>query len=283
MGIWVGWCGVLLAIALFPVGAVADAAKTTAQPVNSVANVTLTTLDREAALAKSQAAVGRSLPPLVLRDRAGKPLDLSSLRGKPLLVNFIYTGCFEVCPTITRNLQKAVEGTVNALGADRFTIVSIGFNQPFDSPQAMNSYALQQGVRLPNWLFLSPETKDVEALTATFGFSYVQNPAGFDHLNQVTLLDSEGRIVRQIYGESFTADMLVEPLKSLVVGNALPAQRSTVAELMDRVRILCSVYDPKSGQYRVDYTLFMEIGGFLTFLIGLGYVFWRERRRKPAL
>jgi protein SCO1/2 len=271
---------ILLACGLVAAGAIAAETTVSVQPINSAANISLTTLDREAALANSQAAIGRFLPPLDLRDRFGKSIDLTSLRGKPLLVNFIYTGCFQVCPTITRNLQKALEGTVNALGAERFNIVSIGFNQPFDSPQAMNSYALQQGVRLPNWLFLSPELKDVETLTNIFGFSYVQNPAGFDHLNQVTLVDSDGRIARQIYGESFSADMLVEPLKSLVVGNSLPVERSTVSELADRVRILCSVYDPTTGQYRIDYTLFMEIGGFMTFLSGLGYLVWRERRNK---
>ncbi|CAB1370139.1 SCO family protein [Denitratisoma oestradiolicum] len=281
MSPWAAFLGLALSLVFAPQGVSAGPPQLVAQTVAPGSEASLTTLDRDAALTGSQAAVGRALPPMLLRDRYGKPVELSRLRGKPLLVNFIYTGCFQVCPTITRNLQKAVEGTVNALGAERFTIVSIGFNQPFDSPQAMNSYALQQGVRLPNWLFLSPEVGDVDALTAAFGFSFVQNAAGFDHLNQLTLVDGDGIIVRQIYGESFSADMLVEPLKALVVGSALPRQNA-VTELLDRVRILCSVYDPKSGRYRIDYTLFMEIGGFLTFLAGLGYVVWRERRRKVA-
>ena len=34
-----------------------------------------------------------------LLDREGRPVRLSSYRGKPLLVSFIYTGCFTVCPT----------------------------------------------------------------------------------------------------------------------------------------------------------------------------------------
>lgn len=281
MGSWVASLGLTLLLVLGSLSAGADQSPLAAQPIGATSTMTLVTLDREAALARSRGAIGRALPPLLLRDRHGQPVELVRLRGKPLLVNFIYTGCFQVCPTITRNLQKAVEGTVNTLGAERFTIVSIGFNQPFDSPQAMNSYALQQGVRLPNWLFLSPEPGDVAALTAAFGFSFVQNAAGFDHLNQLTLVNDKGIIVRQIYGESFSADMLVEPLKALVAGQTLPSQ-NVLAELLDRVRILCSVYDPRSGRYRVDYTLFMEIGGFLTFLAGLGCLVWRERRRKAA-
>jgi cytochrome oxidase Cu insertion factor (SCO1/SenC/PrrC family) len=102
----------------------------------------------------------------VLLDRQGQPVELSRYRGKPLLVNFIYTACFQVCPTTTRNLQKAVENTVSVMGADRFNVISIGFNQPFDSPAALKDFARQYGIRLPNWEFLSPAPAIVGDLTA---------------------------------------------------------------------------------------------------------------------
>ncbi|MBK8580239.1 MAG: SCO family protein [Candidatus Accumulibacter sp.] len=50
----------------------------------------------------------------VLLDRQGRPVELSGYRGKPPLVTFIYTANFQVCPIITRNLQKAVDNTVYA-------------------------------------------------------------------------------------------------------------------------------------------------------------------------
>ena len=59
-------------------------------------------LDREQALRTSQAALGRKIADHTLLDREGRPVRLSSYRGKPLLVSFIYTGCFQVCPTTTR-------------------------------------------------------------------------------------------------------------------------------------------------------------------------------------
>ncbi|MDZ4255846.1 MAG: SCO family protein, partial [Sulfuritalea sp.] len=103
----------------------------------------LTTLDAEAALERSQAVIGQPVGDHVLLDRQQRPTPLAKYRGKPLLVNFIYTACFQVCPTTTKNLQKAVKNTVGMLGANRFNIVSIGFNQPFDSPQAMKTFATQ--------------------------------------------------------------------------------------------------------------------------------------------
>ncbi len=256
--------------------------KVTARSLGSVADATLTVLDERAALERSQAAVGRQVGDFTLLDRQGRPVPLSRFKGKPLLVSFIYTACFQVCPTTTRNLQKAVEGTVVTLGPERFNIISIGFNQPFDSPEAMKSFSRQYGIHLPNWEFLSPSPAIVADLTSNFGFSYVASVAGFDHINQVTIVDPDGKIVRQVYGETFTPDALVEPLKTLVAGAPIPPNVSTVEELLERFRILCSVYDPLTGKYRTNYAVYFEIAGVLTFLAWLAWYFWQDRRHRKA-
>jgi len=240
-------------------------------PQGARTGLTLTTLDEKAALALSQSVIGKPVGDHVLLDRQERPTPLAKYLGKPLLVNFVYTACFQVCPTTTKNLQKAVEGTVNVLGPERFNIVSIGFNQPFDSPQAMKAFAFQHGIHLPNWEFLSPAAAIVDELKQNFGFSYVATTAGFDHMNQVTLVGADGKIVRQIYGEKFTAEDIAEPLKALITGAPIPPQTSTLAELVDRIRIICSVYDPISGKYRTNYALYFEIAGFISFM---GFMLW---------
>jgi protein SCO1/2 len=263
----------------------ADKPKMTARPATSLSpGLTLTTLDENAAFERSQAVIGQAVDNHVLLDRDGKPVELTKYRGKPLLVSFVYTACFQVCPTTTRNLQKAVAETVSVMGAERFNIVTIGFNQPFDSPQAMKDFAKRYGLDLPNWEFLSPAQAVVGSVTQNFGFSFVATPAGFDHLNQITMVDADGRIVRQVYGEKFTPKDIAEPLKLLITGSAIPAEASTVKELMERVRILCSVYDPVTGRYRTNYSVYFMIAGFITFLGFLIYMslnMWKNRRRNP--
>jgi len=275
----------LAAIPLRADDAAADKPRLTARPQGVNGTLTLTTLDEKAAYALSQSAIGKPVGDFVLLDRQGRAVELSRYRGKPLLVTFIYTACFQVCPTITRNLQKAVDNTVSVMGADRFNVISIGFNQPFDSPVALSDFARQYGIHLPNWEFLSPAPAIVGELTRNFGFSYVATPAGFDHINQVTLVDAEGRIVRQVYGEKFTAADLAEPLKRLITGSAIPPEVGTLQEIMARVRILCSVYDPRTGRYRTNYSLYFQFAGFLTFfafMIYLSVNFWKNRRRSET-
>jgi protein SCO1/2 len=250
------------------------------QPQGARTGLALTTLDEQSALKLSQSVIGKPIGDHVLLDRQERPTPLSKYKGKPLLVNFVYTACFQVCPTTTKNLQKAVENTVGMLGANRFNIVSIGFNQPFDSPQAMKTFAQQYGIHLPNWEFLSPAAAIVGELTQDFGFSYVATTAGFDHMNQVTIVDAEGRIVRQVYGEKFTAQDLAEPLKAMITGAPIPPQTSTLAEIADRIRILCSVYDPISGKYRTNYALYFEIAGFASFMMFMIWVAWSFMRTR---
>ena len=68
----------------------------------------LSALDERSALRAGDAVVGKLVPEYTLLDRQGRPVRLADYRGKPLLVSFIYTGCFQVCPTQTRALHEEI-------------------------------------------------------------------------------------------------------------------------------------------------------------------------------
>ena len=234
--------------------------------------------DYKKALAASQAAIGRSPEAFGFTDSFGREATLADFRGKPLVVSFVYTGCFQACPVATQFLAKAVASAQEALGAESFRVVSIGFNQPFDTPQAMAAFARQNGVRDPRWAFLSPDAASVAALTEAFGFTYEATPKGFDHVTQVTVVDARGKIYRQVYGESFDLPMLIGPLKELLSGQA--SESFSVSNVWEKVKLYCTVYDPSSGRYRLDYSLFFELFAGLTTLGAIGWVMVREMRRK---
>lgn len=235
------------------------------------------TLDRDQALKISQAAVGRRPANYSFTASDGRPVELAALRGRPLVVSFVYTGCFQVCPASTQFLKLAAGQAESALGKDRFTLATIGFNLPFDSPAAMRDFARRQGAGGSNWIFLTPEAAQRDALLADFGFSQVATPAGFDHVLQATLLDADGRIVKQVYGETFGIDALVEPLKALLAGTPLPA--NDLSSLVEKLRLLCTVYDPVSGAYRLDYAMFVEMLGGLLVIVATAWFLLQDRRR----
>lgn len=226
----------------------------------------------EAALNASQAAIGRTLADTTFRDTLGQPFRLQQLAGKPLVVSLIYTSCHHVCPLITRNLEKTVAVARDALGDDAFAVVTIGFDWPIDTPEQMRVYASSRGIDASNWHFLSGDATAIAAITADVGFHYSASAKGFDHLSQTTIVDGGGRVYRQVYGQDFDAPALVEPLKELVFNT--PSEAGLIAHWVDTLRFFCTVYDPNSGRYLFDYSIFMTIvigilclGAILAFIV----------------
>jgi protein SCO1/2 len=235
--------------------------------------------DEKLALKESQAAIGRQIDDHRFTDSNGKTVRLAELRGKPLVVNFIYTGCISVCPATTQFLAGAVREAERTLGPGTFRVATIGFNLPFDDPGSMRAFQRKFAAASPNWLFLTPEADALAALTRDFGFRYEATAAGFDHLLQVTILDGEGRVYRQVYGDSFDAPLFVGPL--LQLAQNAPVPQASLGGAWGKFKLLCTVYDPAAGRYRINYVVLIEIlVGTSVVLAGIGFVAWEWRRRR---
>jgi protein SCO1/2 len=231
------------------------------------------------ALAVSQAVIGTQPRNHVLRDVQRRDVRFEQYRGKPLLVSFVYTGCFQVCPVTTQFLARAVRSARQALGRDSFNVLTIGFNQPFDTPDAMAAFARQNGIDDARWTFLGTDAATVPELARDFGFTFYPTPKGFDHITQVTVLDAEGTIYRQVYGDTFELQMLVEPIKDLLSGQARRAEG--LEAVWTKVKLFCTVYDPTTGGYRANYSLFVEIFAGLTIVGAVIGFLVSQRRRRP--
>ncbi len=220
------------------------------------------------AFSASQAAIGNEVRPVILRDVNGQAFPLARLRGKPLVLSMIYTSCGQVCPLQTRHLGRAVAVARDALGADGFNVVSVGFDTAADTPERMRLFAAAQGIDDPHWYFLSADDAAITQLTEDTGFYFAPAAHGFDHLSQATVIDASGRVYRQVYGTSFPAPALVEPLKELLLG--APPDAGLLETWLDNVRLLCTVYDPGSGHYRFDYSIVVAAVAGLSSLLAIG-------------
>ena len=235
--------------------------------------------DPDAALAYSQAVIGSQLDDYLLRDRAGNQLSLSAFRGKPLLINLIYTSCFHACPVVVQTLDAAVDVAAETFGADAFNVVSIGFDGDVDTPERMRAFAAAQGISHDNWKFLSTDSETVFRLAAQVGFIFFPSTKGFDHLAQTTLIDTNGVVYYQVYGSEFDAPILVEPMKDLIFGRA--GNYTSVDGLVNRLLLFCTIYDTSSGRYRFDYSFFVSVAIGLFSLIGVAVFLVRNWRREP--
>jgi protein SCO1/2 len=247
--------------------------------VGVVTSMAQETGKEQRALKMSQGALGAALPDVVLIDPKGGPVPISQYKGKPLLVTLVYTSCADVCPTLIESLYPAVKEAQSALGADRFNVLTVGFDVNADTPERMRLLARERGVDLPNWQFLAADQENLDALARSVGFAFYSRPGGYDHLAQVSVIDKDGKLYQQVYGAVFESQLIVEPLKDLVFGRYTPV--ASLDAIIDRIKLFCTVYDPNSGRYIFDYSLFVGMAiGLLCLGLVLAFLV-REWRRPP--
>jgi protein SCO1 len=234
--------------------------------------------ERQSALRISQSAIGTSLGDYAFTATDGRTIHLRDFSGKPLLISMIFTSCHHICPTTTKHIQQAAAEAQDALGSDSFQILTIGFDAANDTPDAMRSFAMQQNIHADNWQFLSATSETIEKLSQDLGFQFFVSPRGYDHLIQLSVIDRGGKVYSQVYGMEFELPALIEPLKQLVL-NRPESAGHPISGLVDRVRLFCTVYNPATGRYEFDNSLFIQIAiGFL-FIFSVAFYLVREARR----
>ena len=90
------------------------------------------------------------------------------IAGKFVVINFMYTGCGNLCPGMTANLVEVQRLLGERVGRDIF-MYSITLLPELDTPEILRGYAETFGVQ-PGWLFLTGARDDVELLRRKLGF-----------------------------------------------------------------------------------------------------------------
>jgi len=250
-------------------------AKLQVQPEEVAAQV----FDEKQALKASQDAIGNRLGDYTFKDRSGRTVRLSDYLGKPLVVSMIYTHCPIICATTTRSLS-ALKLSQDALGADSFGVLTVGFDTENDIPETMGDFAKHMDVNLPNWEFVSSDPDTINKLSKDLGFTFMPSAdGGFNHITQTTFIDGEGRVYLHVYGDEFENKTLLQPLKDLIYN--IKTAKPGIAGLTNKVKLFCTVYDVKTGKYKLDYSYFYGTGlGVLATLL-ITWLIVLEYRRSP--
>jgi protein SCO1/2 len=139
-------------------------------------------------------------PDFALKNQAGKEVRLAHLRGKVVLVSFIYTTCGGVCPATTHRLSRVQdELKKKRLWDDSVQFVSITLDPERDTPEVLTRYAATYDADTVAWHFLTGRPEQVAAVVAAWGMWARKNELGvIDHPSRIFLVDREGR-QREIY------------------------------------------------------------------------------------
>lgn len=96
------------------------------------------------------------------------------VRGKVVLINFMFTSCKRFCPLTTPNLVKVQAALGERLGRDIF-MYSITLDPATDTPAVLKGYAKAVGAG-PGWTFLTGKEESIQRLRRRLGV-YNRDPA----------------------------------------------------------------------------------------------------------
>jgi len=151
---------------------------------------------------------GLRAPDFRLRNQDGEPISMRSLRGKPVVVTFLYTTCEDTCPI----QAQTVRGALDQLGHD-VPALAIAVDPPRDTPERAQAFLAKQRASgridfvLGSRAELSPVWK---------GFGGIQpQSVSREHQARFTLVDKRGFQRVGYPGSEATPERLAHDLRLL--------------------------------------------------------------------
>ncbi|HEU4728599.1 MAG TPA: hypothetical protein VFT22_11930 [Kofleriaceae bacterium] len=223
----------------------------------------------------------------VFVDARGRRVALRELFDgtHPVLLVLAYYECPQLCSLVLDGAVAAMRrlGDQGFRLGREYRVATISFDAGERIDQAARKQAAvlaRLGERDPDaWPFLVGDEASVRALTGRLGFEFLRDPRtrAFAHAAVVFALTPEGVISRYLYG----IDYAPRDLKLAL----LEASEGKTGTFGDRLVMRCFQYDPTTRRYGLFIARFMQLGGFVIFLIVLGLfvAMVRHERRRIVL
>jgi protein SCO1/2 len=164
--------------------------------------------------------VDSEAPGFTLQDAEGRTVSLSDLRGKVVLLNFIYTNCPDVCPLHAERIAE-LQAMINQTPMKAMVeFVTITTDPKRDTGRILSEYGQAHGLDPVNWVFLTAMPDQPEDSTRkiaeAYGLKFTQSEEGMQMHGTVThVIDQDGRLRARFHSLKF------EPVNLVVFVNAL--------------------------------------------------------------
>jgi protein SCO1/2 len=160
-------------------------------------------------------SIGRA-PEFTLTTQDGRPLALGELRGKVVLVTFMYASCPDACPLLSAKLA-AIARRLGDDGRRKVFFVSITVDPEHDTPAVLATYARGYGIDTRGWAFVTGTPAEIGDVARRYGiYRRTRERGDVDHTFLTSLVDRNGILRVQYLGVRFDPEEMLEDLRSLV-------------------------------------------------------------------
>jgi protein SCO1/2 len=152
-------------------------------------------------------------PPLALRNYTGERVSLSALRGRAVLVTFLYTHCPDWCPLIAANLAAAQRQL--GVRAGQVQVIAVTVDPKRDTPSAINTFLAARGAT-GRMDYLIGTREQLKPVWKAWDVAVVanRNQLTTGHSDIVYGINASGRIA-VVYPPSFTPAQIVHDVPVL--------------------------------------------------------------------
>lgn len=139
----------------------------------------------------------RAVPAVPLQTAAGQLINFASLRGRWVLVDFIYTRCVTYCSVQGNEFARLQGRLAVPIAQNRAVLLSVSFDPSHDGPVQLAAYQQRSGDRGAGWIAARPtNAADLASLLQVFGVTAVpDNFGGYVHNAAIAVVDPAGRLV----------------------------------------------------------------------------------------
>ena len=149
-------------------------------------------------------------PDFELADQDGKRVSMRDLRGKPVIVTFLYTNCEETCPS----QAQQVRATLDELGED-VPALAVAVDPPNDTPDSARAFLAEQKLT-GRMRFLLGERAELESVWR--GFAVQPQREDLEHTARLVLVDPKGVQRVSFPLDQITPERLAHDLRLLAGG-----------------------------------------------------------------
>jgi protein SCO1 len=117
--------------------------------------------------------------PLVNQDGQTMRLYSDLIKGKAVVIDFMFTSCTGACPIMSNNFAKIQDWLGDRLGKD-VHLISVSVDPANDTPAKLKEYAARFKAR-PGWYFLTGSKENIDEALRKLG-NYVETPEAHQNL-----------------------------------------------------------------------------------------------------
>ncbi len=168
---------------------------------------------------------GDQVPDFKFVNQDGKQVSLHKLRGKPILLTFIYTRCPlpDYCIRMSDNFAAVARELKQSNSYANVDLLSISIDPGYDKPDVLKAYGKRYASafdpQFSHWQFLTASPEATKKAAEWFGLTYVPEKDQIVHALRTAVVDKDGKFVKMYRGNEWKPSDAADKLKELLASS----------------------------------------------------------------